>query len=93
LLADLNITVDDLGTIARDDNFMSDVDGIFVAGELGRGPSLIVWASLKAAPPPPAWTPISPAVTSFPSPSAPTTSRLPDRPATQRAARQCRDHQ
>ena len=44
LLADLNITVDDLGTIARDDNFMSSVDGIFVAGDAGRGPSLIVWA-------------------------------------------------
>ena len=44
MLADLNITVDDLGMISRDDNFMSDVDGIFVAGEMGRGPSLIVWA-------------------------------------------------
>jgi glutamate synthase (NADPH/NADH) small chain len=44
LLADLNITVDDLGTIQRDGNFMSDVDGVFVAGDMGRGPSLIVWA-------------------------------------------------
>jgi glutamate synthase (NADPH) small chain len=44
LLADLDITVDDLGTVARDDNFMSDVDGVFVAGDMGRGPSLIVWA-------------------------------------------------
>jgi glutamate synthase (NADPH/NADH) small chain len=44
LLADLNIAVDDRGTIGRDDNFMSEVDGIFVAGDMGRGPSLIVWA-------------------------------------------------
>jgi glutamate synthase (NADPH) small chain len=44
LLADLNITVDDRGTVARDEDFMSSVDGVFVAGDMGRGPSLIVWA-------------------------------------------------
>ena len=36
--------MNDLGTIARDDNFMSSADGVFVAGDAGRGPSLIVWA-------------------------------------------------
>jgi glutamate synthase (NADPH/NADH) small chain len=44
LLTDLDITMNDLGTIARDDNFMSSADGVFVAGDAGRGPSLIVWA-------------------------------------------------
>jgi glutamate synthase (NADPH) small chain len=44
LLTDLEIKISDRGTIARDDNFMSSVDGVFVAGDVGRGPSLIVWA-------------------------------------------------
>jgi glutamate synthase (NADPH/NADH) small chain len=44
LLTDLDIGVEDRGTVARDDSFMSGVDGIFVAGDMGRGPSLIVWA-------------------------------------------------
>ena len=44
LLTDLDITMNDLGMIARDDNFMSSADGVFVAGDAGRGPSLIVWA-------------------------------------------------
>ena len=44
LLADLEIKINDRGTITRDDNFMSSVDGVFVAGDVGRGPSLIVWA-------------------------------------------------
>ena len=44
LLTDLDIKISDRGTIARDDNFMSSADGVFVAGDAGRGPSLIVWA-------------------------------------------------
>ena len=44
LLADLHITISDAGTIVRDDNFMSSAEGVFVAGDAGRGPSLIVWA-------------------------------------------------
>ena len=32
------------GNVARDDNFMSNVPGVFVAGDMGRGQSLIVWA-------------------------------------------------
>jgi len=44
LLADLDITISDAGTIVRDDNFMSSAEGVFVAGDAGRGPSLIVWA-------------------------------------------------
>ena len=30
--------------VARDDNFMTSVPGVFVAGDMGRGQSLIVWA-------------------------------------------------
>ena len=32
------------GTIARDDSFATNVDGLFVAGDAGRGQSLVVWA-------------------------------------------------
>jgi glutamate synthase (NADPH/NADH) small chain len=32
------------GTLARDRGFASGVEGVFVAGDAGRGPSLIVWA-------------------------------------------------
>ncbi|GGP76672.1 glutamate synthase subunit beta [Streptosporangium pseudovulgare] len=32
------------GNVARDASYMSTVDGVFVAGDMGRGQSLIVWA-------------------------------------------------
>ena len=32
------------GTIVRDENYMTNVPGVFVAGDAGRGQSLIVWA-------------------------------------------------
>src|SRR5690606_32057405 len=32
------------GTVSRNDQFASAVDGVFVAGDAGRGQSLIVWA-------------------------------------------------
>ncbi|TWF75869.1 glutamate synthase (NADPH/NADH) small chain [Pseudonocardia hierapolitana] len=44
LLADLGVELDQRGNVARDDNFMTSVDGVFSAGDMGRGQSLIVWA-------------------------------------------------
>ncbi len=44
LLERLGVELDARGTIARDDDFMSSVPGVFVAGDAGRGQSLIVWA-------------------------------------------------
>ena len=38
------MTIDEGGTIKRDAKFVSDVDGVFVCGDAGRGQSLIVWA-------------------------------------------------
>ncbi|GAB2750822.1 glutamate synthase subunit beta [Sinomonas soli] len=35
---------DDRGNVARDADYMTEVPGIFVAGDAGRGQSLIVWA-------------------------------------------------
>ena len=32
------------GTVARNDSFATAVDGVFVAGDAGRGQSLVVWA-------------------------------------------------
>jgi glutamate synthase (NADPH/NADH) small chain len=44
LISELGVELDERGNIARDQNYMSSVDGVFVAGDMGRGQSLIVWA-------------------------------------------------
>ena len=36
--------LDERGNIKRDENFQSTEEGVFVAGDAGRGQSLIVWA-------------------------------------------------
>jgi glutamate synthase (NADPH) small chain len=40
----LGVAIDQRGNIARDNDFMTNVPGVFVAGDCGRGQSLIVWA-------------------------------------------------
>jgi len=40
----LGLEFDERGNIARNDSYMSSVRGVFVAGDMGRGQSLIVWA-------------------------------------------------
>ncbi|MEU6133250.1 glutamate synthase subunit beta [Saccharopolyspora sp. NPDC047091] len=44
LLTDLGVELDERGNVARDSDFMTTVDGVFTAGDMGRGQSLIVWA-------------------------------------------------
>jgi glutamate synthase (NADPH/NADH) small chain len=44
LLAQLGVQVDERTNVTRDANFMTSVPGVFVAGDAGRGQSLIVWA-------------------------------------------------
>ena len=44
LLTQLEVAIDDRGNIVRDANFAANDDGVFVAGDAGRGQSLIVWA-------------------------------------------------
>jgi glutamate synthase (NADPH) small chain len=44
LLDELGVELDARGNVARDDGWASSVDGVFVAGDMGRGQSLIVWA-------------------------------------------------
>ncbi len=40
----LGVEFDQRGNVWRDDDFMTSVPGVFVAGDMGRGQSLIVWA-------------------------------------------------
>ena len=44
LIDQLGLELDGRGNIARADNYETNVDGVFVAGDAGRGQSLIVWA-------------------------------------------------
>jgi glutamate synthase (NADPH/NADH) small chain len=44
LLTDLGVEFDNRGNVARDSAFTTSVPGVFVAGDAGRGQSLIVWA-------------------------------------------------
>ena len=44
LVEQLEVALDGRGTIVRDGRYASSVDGVFVAGDAGRGQSLIVWA-------------------------------------------------
>jgi glutamate synthase (NADPH/NADH) small chain len=44
MLEQLGVELDDRGNVARDRTFATNVPGVFVAGDMGRGQSLIVWA-------------------------------------------------
>jgi glutamate synthase (NADPH/NADH) small chain len=44
LVDQLGVELDERGNIVRDASYASSVDGVFVAGDAGRGQSLIVWA-------------------------------------------------
>ena len=44
LLEQLGVELDARGNVARDAAFMTNVPGVFVCGDMGRGQSLIVWA-------------------------------------------------
>jgi len=44
LLDQLGVALDERGNVARDATYTTNVDGVFVAGDAGRGQSLIVWA-------------------------------------------------
>ena len=43
-LAQLEVELDNRGNIKRDEKFATNVEGVFVCGDAGRGQSLIVWA-------------------------------------------------
>ena len=43
-LDQLGVALDERGNVARSEQYMTNVPGVFVAGDMGRGQSLIVWA-------------------------------------------------
>ena len=44
LLKNLGVELDARGNVKTGDNYMSSVKGVFAAGDMRRGQSLIVWA-------------------------------------------------
>jgi len=44
LLTDLGVAMTERGNVARDARWMTNVPGVFAAGDMQRGQSLIVWA-------------------------------------------------
>lgn len=44
LTEQFGVDLDGRGNVVRDDAWSTNVDGVFVAGDMGRGQSLIVWA-------------------------------------------------
>ena len=44
MLEQLGVEIDQRGNVKKDENWMTSVPGVFVAGDMGRGQSLIVWA-------------------------------------------------
>jgi len=44
MIEQLGLVLDPRGNIATDENYMASVDGVFAAGDMRRGQSLVVWA-------------------------------------------------
>jgi glutamate synthase (NADPH/NADH) small chain len=44
LLQQLGVALTERGNVRRDENWMTSVPGVFTAGDMQRGQSLIVWA-------------------------------------------------
>ena len=44
LLTDLGVELDNRGNVKTNESYMSSVEGVFAAGDMRRGQSLVVWA-------------------------------------------------
>ena len=44
MIEQLGVELDARGNVATDENYMSSVPGVFAAGDMRRGQSLVVWA-------------------------------------------------
>ncbi len=44
LITDLGVALDGRGNVQSDDNYMTSIPGVFAAGDMRRGQSLVVWA-------------------------------------------------
>jgi glutamate synthase (NADPH/NADH) small chain len=76
LIDQLEVKLDDRGNIARDASFQTSEEGVFVAGDAGRGQSLIVWAIAEGRSAAAAVDSYLMGETQLPSPIEPTTRQL-----------------
>jgi len=76
LVAQLGVELDERGNIRRDKDYRSSVDRVFVAGDAGRGQSLIVWAIAEGRAAAAAVDAYLTGSTSLPSPIPPTARPL-----------------
>ena len=44
MIEQLGVALDPRGNVATDDNYKTSVPGVFAAGDMRRGQSLVVWA-------------------------------------------------
>jgi glutamate synthase (NADPH/NADH) small chain len=44
MIGQLGVQLDNRGNVATDENYMASVPGVFAAGDMRRGQSLVVWA-------------------------------------------------
>jgi glutamate synthase (NADPH/NADH) small chain len=76
LLIQLEVDLDERGNIKRNGDFATSVEGVFVAGDAGRGQSLIVWAIAEGRSCAAAVDSYLEGATQLPSPIEPTTRPL-----------------
>ena len=76
LLSQLEVEFDERGNIKRAGDFQSTVEGVFVAGDAGRGQSLIVWAIAEGRSAASAVDEYLMGETQLPAPIEPTTRQL-----------------
>ena len=76
LISQLELKLDDRGNIDRNANFESSEEGIFIAGDAGRGQSLIVWAIAEGRSAAAAVDRYLTGETQLPAPIEPTTRQL-----------------
>jgi glutamate synthase (NADPH) small chain len=76
LLAQLGVELDQRGNVVRDEQYATTVPGVFVAGDAGRGQSLIVWAIAEGRSAAAAVDRALSGTTTLPAPIAPTARSL-----------------
>ncbi|EME15590.1 glutamate synthase subunit beta [Rhodococcus triatomae] len=74
LLTDLGVDINERGNVARSSEWETSVPGVFVAGDMGRGQSLIVWAIAEGRSAAAAVDKYLEGVTALPSPVVPTSA-------------------
>ena len=72
LLTDLGVDLNERGNVKRTNEWVTNVPGVFVAGDMGRGQSLIVWAIAEGRSCAAAVDTFLQGVTALPSPIVPT---------------------